>query len=405
MVRAAGVAMTWFEQSPASLVRRFHGLRDILSAHDALWRPPPFHQLRPAWCEVHPDLSGFLLALEDGEAEMLAADHRALIDLAGRYIPELLGLHDLIDLPVLDARLPPGSAHHIRHVPGRKQGQIEAFAGSVGEVAAPLLEWCSGKGHLGRLLGGHWRKPVLSLEWDAELCSAGEHLAAKAGVAQTFLRADVLDEDAEWHLDGRHAVALHACGDLHMALLRGAVARSVPAIDLAPCCYYRIAGTDYVPLNPDAGLSLSRNELHLAVTETATAGARERRQHDRAMAWKLAFLELCADEGIPRGRTFKSIPASWYALGFDAWVERLATREGIALPKRVDWPAAEAKGWSRRREVMRRELARMVFRRPLEVWLALDRALFLARRGYRVRLAEFCGRAVTPRNLLISARL
>ena len=70
-----------------------------------------------------------------------------------------------------------------------------------------------------------------------------------------------------------------------------------------------------------------------------------------------------------------------------------------------DWRVWEARGWVRHGEVTRLELARLVFRRPLEVWLALDRTLFLARHGYRVCLAEFCARALTPRNLLISARL
>jgi hypothetical protein len=108
---------------------------------------------------------------------------------------------------------------------------------------------------------------------------------------------------------------------------------------------------------------------------------------------------------VPRGATFKPVPAAWYRLGFAEWMRRLADREAVSLPEATDWPGWEAQGWRRRREVARLELARLAFRRPLEIWLALDRALFLARHGYRVRLAEFCERSVTPRNILISARL
>ncbi|EJG2245017.1 SAM-dependent methyltransferase, partial [Vibrio parahaemolyticus] len=39
----------------------------------------------------------------------------------------------------------------------------------------------------------------------------------------------------------------------------------------------------------------------------------------------------------------------------------------------------------------------------LEIWLALDKVLYLEERGYRVRLAEFCPKSVTPRNILICA--
>lgn len=388
----------------SDLAGRFQRLDELLALHDGLWRPTPFHVPRPDWCERHPDYTTHLLSLTDDEVAALASDNRALVELAGHFIPELRELRGLIDLPRLDRRLPPGNVHRASHVPGRKQAQIEAFAGGVGAVAAPVLEWCAGKGHLGRLLAGHWRRPVLSLELDEALCGEGKRLAAKAGVEQAFLAADILATESGFHLAGRHAVALHACGDLHLALLRAAVDQSAPAVDLAPCCYYRTSAEDYVPLNPDAGLRLNRDELHLAVSETATAGAHDRRQRDRAMAWKLAFLEFRAERGITRERTFKPIPAGWYGPGFAAWMERLARREGIDPPAQPDWPAWEEKGWTRQREVMRLDLARLAFRRPLEIWLALDRALFLARHGYRVSLAEFCDRAVTPRNLLISAR-
>ncbi|MNG29795.1 hypothetical protein D3C84_1152830 [compost metagenome] len=49
------------------------------------------------------------------------------------------------------------------------------------------------------------------------------------------------------------------------------------------------------------------------------------------------------------------------------------------------------------------ELLRNLFRRPLELWLVLDRALFLEEQGYRVRPGLFCDYPLTPRNLLILA--
>jgi hypothetical protein len=51
------------------------------------------------------------------------------------------------------------------------------------------------------------------------------------------------------------------------------------------------------------------------------------------------------------------------------------------------------------------ELLRNLFRRPLELWLILDRALYLGERGYDVRVGTFCDSHITPRNLLIIAEL
>ena len=49
------------------------------------------------------------------------------------------------------------------------------------------------------------------------------------------------------------------------------------------------------------------------------------------------------------------------------------------------------------------ELVRLLFRRPLEIWLALDRACFLEEQGYNVVMGSFCDKPITPRNLLIHA--
>lgn len=388
------------------LTQRFHDLRDTLAVHEDLWRLAPFHQVCPDWCETYPALRARLLGLTDDQVAVLADDNRALIDLLVAQIPSLEKLHDLIRIPATPRQggesVP---ARLLAHVPGRKQAQIAAFEEAVGQVDHPLLEWCAGKGHLGRLLAWRQPHPVTSLELDPDLVQAGVELARRAGLAQNFIHGDALAPAAVGHLADHHAVALHACGDLHLALLRGAVAQRAPALDLAPCCYYRIATERYHPLCADAGLDLDRDTLHLAVTETVTAGGRDRRRAGTASAWKLAFLEWRAAAGVDRGKPFKPVPATWLGLGFRGWMERLCARELVAIPTASDWEGLEAAGWRRHAEVRRLDLVRLAFRRPLELWLVLDRAVFLERHGYRVGINEFCGRATTPRNLLISARL
>ena len=68
-----------------------------------------------------------------------------------------------------------------------------------------------------------------------------------------------------------------------------------------------------------------------------------------------------------------------------------------------DWQALEAAGWKRLAMVRNLELVRALFRRPLELWLLLDRCLYLVEQGYSVRLGEFCPTSLSPRNLLILA--
>ena len=57
------------------------------------------------------------------------------------------------------------------------------------------------------------------------------------------------------------------------------------------------------------------------------------------------------------------------------------------------------------RHVTALDLVRHRFRRVLELWLVLDRAQYLLEAGYRVGVGTFCARELSPRNLLIDARL
>jgi len=319
----------------------------------------------------------------------------------------LKGLRALIEFDVRNSRPDPGVGdpgvgYVDWEVPGRKWAQIGWFA----EAAAPLLpvtEWCAGKGHLGRLVGARWGLLVDSIEIDGALCEAGQKLSRRARVAQRFVCADVLDGPLA--LGGRHVMALHACGHLHRRLVRDARALGVAALDVAPCCYHLQADTPYRGISGMGSLSLTRDDLRLAVTETATAKGRERRMRDRAHAWRLGYVALRSELlGDACYRPIKPIVTGWLAEGFAQFCKQLASRDDLPLPEKLDWARFETVGWARHAEVTRLSVPRFAFRRAIEVWLALDLALNLSAQGFDAGVAPFCPRELTPRNLRVFAR-
>lgn len=383
---------------------RLRALGLALRRHEAFWRPPVFHDARPPWRLEHPELAADLLALNDTVLSNLLGDNAALHAWMLMRMPAWRECLDLAHVPLPSTSVAPETGSAGWHIPGGKRAQIDAFAAATGAPRAPVLEWCAGKGHLGRHYARRWGVTVTSLEWDSTLCAEGRTLAKTAGVEQDFVVGDVLASVSACHLDGRHVVALHACGDLHRSLLRAAPGRAV-ALDLAPCCYYRSREARYTPFNPEADLPLSRDELHLPVTDTATAGARDRRLRDESMARKLGYLAWFADHtGKPRPPGLKPVPSAWNRLPFADYIQCMAGRDGLAADTGASLASYSDEGWRRQREVMRLNLARLAFRRPLEVWLALDQALHLERAGYRATLTTFCPPTLTPRNLLVSAR-
>ncbi len=386
------------------LCARQQQLNALLPLFRTLWHPQPFREARPAWCEHWPALTEELLALDDEAATALNADgHAALVALA-RHIPEVTALTPLLKLE--QRQPPPASGDGERwawEIPGRKRAQIEAFAAAASSDGQPVLDWCGGKGHLGRLLACQWQVPVRTLEIDAALCRAGEQLARRLGVGQEFIAADALGTDLQ-AAAGQHAVALHACGELHRRLIRLGAEQGVARFDVAPCCYHLHLGEVYRPLASVSSLPLTADDVRLAVTETVTAGARERRLRDRSMACKLGFAAWRQQLSGDAYRSFKPVPEAWMRGNFGDFMAQVCRREGLEPPVGGDLERFERRGIERQREVFRLSIVRHAFRRALEVWLAGDLAVSLEERGYAAVLGVFCARELTPRNLLISAR-
>ncbi|MEO4046773.1 methyltransferase [Pseudomonas sp. CAU 1711] len=392
-----------------ALGERFQALDDFLVAHQGLWRPKPFTCPTLPWEAEHPELAAWLRgrSLEQAEA---AHNHPERLPAPAPF-PQLAqqaaALAALGELP--GHALGPLPERLSVDVPGRKWQQIEAFAERLQFREQPRhwLDWCAGKGHLGRLLAQGGQR-LTCLEYDAQLVAAGQRLSERLRLPAEHLQQDVLAADAGQRLHAEHCpVALHACGDLHVRLLQLASAAGCRQLAVAPCCYNRIAATHYQPLSAPArgsSLQLSQDDLRLPLAETVTAGQRLRRQRDLSMARRLAFDLLQREQrGVDEYLPTPSLPVAWLDKDFPSYCRELAELRGVALHGAIAWPGLEAAGWQRLAQVRNLELLRGLFRRPLEVWLLLDRALFLEEQGYRVRLGSFCAHRLTPRNLLLLA--
>jgi hypothetical protein len=393
-----------------ALLARFTALDAFLIEHQALWKPRPFTYLSLPWETAYPELSKWLRgrSLEDAER---AHNHPADLVDAPEPFAALAALS--IELSAV-GELPEHTLETPGHrlnvdVPGRKWQQIEAFASRLSFASQPThwLDWCSGKGHLGRRLLGTGQQ-LTCVEYDPALVASGQALSQRHHLHALHVEQDVLAADAASVISAQHTpVALHACGDLHVRLMQLASAAGCQQMAIAPCCYNRIKRNEYQALSSAglrSALQLSLEDLSLPMSETVTAGARVRRQRDTSMARRLAFDLLQRQvRGVDEYLPTPSLPSAWQDKPFADYCRDLAALKELSTIGTPDWQALEAAGWQRLAEVRNLELLRGLFRRPLELWLNLDRAIFLTEQGYVVRLGTFCDAPLTPRNFLLLA--
>ncbi|MDX5405967.1 MAG: SAM-dependent methyltransferase [Chromatiaceae bacterium] len=388
----------------AELSQQFICLTQLLAKYRQYWQLLPFQQRVLPWASQ--SWHAQLAALTPAELDQAEQTSQLPVWLAPHFSA-------LLQLEPLQASSPAAELSALPFwlqtgISGRKLAQIDALCQQWLPKRLPVLEWCAGKGHLGRILAQRFGQPVTSVEWQPQLCTEGMLLAKKHQLKQEFICADVLTAPLANALKPeQHVVALHACGDLHIRLLRQAVQHGCRQLQLVPCCYHLIAAEQYQPLSAlgqQHSLALAKDDLKLVVQGQATGGARIDRLRHTEVLWRLAYDELRADISGDRSyQPLSSVGKHWFSGDFASFARWAAGQHQLILPASIDWPDYLARAAERHLLVRRIELVRHVFRRPLELWLALDKALYLQQHGYSVRLTQLCQPKITPRNILISA--
>ncbi|WP_421855531.1 methyltransferase [Marinomonas sp.] len=392
--------MTTFQQ-------RFQSLDTWLKMHTQLWQFDTFARLDNPWKSAYPELAELL------ERENLEIENETFYREVFRLCPDLktalnFSKPDLIDQSAQRTLTNDVPSYVSAGIKGRKWSQIQAFVARTPK-ANNYVEWCAGKGHLGKLLAFQDNKPVHSLEWQKTLCEAGEQEAKRLKIPQSFTHADVLKGEGRPSLANAHcAVALHACGDLHRELIEQVIAANTAMLCISPCCYHLTQTSHYQPLSQTAQhstLILRQADLKLAVKEVATAGAREQRLKQLELTYRLGFdawqrTARQQDDYLP----VPSIQKALLNQGFVAFCHWAAEQKDLTdLISKTPFEDFEAIGQTRYQQIQKLEAISQLFRPALEHWLVLDRAMYLEENGYQVDIGAFCEKSLTPRNWMIRA--
>jgi hypothetical protein len=352
--------------------------------------------------------------------------HNAFLQaLAEGALPEAAASHDLAPMIAWQQHYEPRETPYAqadypfwvaRDTPGRKWAQVCSLAApcveeTPSEALLPWIDWCGGKGHLGRLL--RYRPspdaaPVITLDTQCTLCQAGSKRSAKDRspgapphffVCGSVFQPPFAEQNCRW-------IALHACGDLHRHLVHAASqSTTVQTLVLAPCCYHRQQAVVFTPLSEtgqralsETGMTWDREVLRLAQQDSTTASQGEIKRREETLLWRLSY---ASGQGLPY-KPLPSLPAS--VKSFAAFVDWAATRHSTPVPDSNTAAHWLAEGEKCRARMQALDSQRHRFRRPLEIWLLLDMVQCLIEAGFVVEYWQFCQATNSPRNLALYAR-
>ena len=396
------------------MLEHFEQLTKILLKHEGIWKQSVFKDVNFSSLDSYPKLKTWLFELTNDSLLSYQEDNHLLLKEISPYFSDALSIIDLIDFPsTTNVNQYEAPKFWDNAIPGRKANQLLAFKQSLGSINLPILEWCCGKQHLGRLLSEVSGVTSTGLEIDISLVKQANRLAEKRKIPHLTKchPCDVLSNHSAPYINqNQHAIALHACGGLHTQLIKNCSQKRVERISFSPCCYHRFnTSNTYSPLSEAAKTSILRlntDNLRLAVRETKTASMSETNNRRQLQSWRLGFDFLQRD--LRQEDSYLETPPLSAAIlknSFQNFCLHLAKAKRLDIHKAINFDHYEKKGALRFHHYERAELFRMVFRRALESWLVLDRALFLKEQGYNTEIGIFCSSDISPRNFFIDARL
>lgn len=360
----------------------------------------------------------FLLALSD--SELASAEERglSLALLEQRAAPATLlelvrDVERATRLPRVVAPELPLPAAALRGVSARKREQLAALLAALSPLAARaarIVDVGAGSGHLSRLAAELFERETLGVDRDVERNQAAsaraEARARDVGKLKlSFLLADACVESPAYAASDL-LIGLHACGELGCRLTLAA-ARAGADLVLISCCLQKIRAEARRGLSRAGGeLVLRRAALGLTNLSAGADGVETSlREALRAREARFALRQLLRARGVTlsAGEEMRGINRRRAHSGLGELATRALAARALApaSPREIADHEEQAKrdyGVVRRLSLPRNLLSRLV-----ELAVVLDRAAALEERGHAVRVATFCERRVTPRNLALFA--
>ena len=387
----------------AGVVALLDGTRDIVLAR--------VEDTAPAWI-VDRGWQDYLLAISETDLERADTLGIATWFVSDPACPPSLRALSERTLAVTIPRLPGAVAPVVfPFMNPRKRGQVAAILRLLREGFSGLSEIVdvgAGRGQLTTRASSALSVPAVGLERDPERVAVATALVGDLPVH--FVTADVLSSTDNPlrslpPTPHRLLLALHGCGELGDALVTAAAATQASVL-LLGCCPQKIRGHERVAL-VSGGPAFPKEILGLGNVLSRTVGV----ESDLGLSLatkeaRLALRNLLAARGmaIPAGEEMRGVNRRKVNEGFAGFAQAVCQVRGFSPPTPDEITTAARAAHAHYVAQRRLSQPRSMLGRPLEIFIALDRATYLQKRGYDAQVVELFPTTDSPRNLAVIGR-
>ncbi len=380
--------------------------------------PAPLEEYPEAWLE---ELLQFKAKADVIRLEM--KDVEGLV--AGRELLEFYrSIEKLCMLPPSPTYPPmPEDAWTWLYIIPKKQHEIRRLAPHVHDLYHTLgvrevVDVGGGIGLFAQTMNNNYQLPVTSVDMNAEFQRTGRLRHAKNARDPKnivrYLNMKVEDGGDFEKLLGENVlpVGLHTCGPLAVDIIRAGAHAKVPGLVNFGCCYQTLdTRSDFQNISTFAQHNAPLWLNQFALTLSCRAHRKmDEKTYDLKLKVKLyryaVHILLTDHYGLANVLSLGNSPHSLYERPFSSYaleqLRRLSVKASHTELELDNFFAQENVQRTIHRMIAA-GLIRNALGRVLELYLLLDRAIYLEENGYDVSVAEFFDEHVSPRNIGITA--
>jgi hypothetical protein len=344
--------------------------------------------------------------------------------------PDLLSFYrrieELCDIPFIPELPPlPEEAWSFLYMIPKKQHEIKKlapfiFQSSQKNALQEIIDVGGGIGLLAQSLSNHYPLKVTSLDLDQAMQNTGSGLHVKNPRYPVnkvnYLNLKVHSEELRFTQllhEKAMIVGLHACGPLSVDLIRSGIDAKTGQILSFGCCYEKLGrrgenqNISSFAKSQENPLSLNFYALTLATRAHRKMDEKDYNLKLKVKLFRYAFHFLLHDEYAQKEMvTLGNSKPQLYEESFGVYALDQLQRLGIAPRHSLEELNAYYSDGSRLEliwKMLAAGLIRNALGRLLELYILLDRALFLEEHGYAVEVFQFFDEGLSPRNLGIVA--
>ncbi len=305
----------------------------------------------------------------------------------------------------------------------KKQYEIRKLAPYVDKVyqakqISEVLDIGGGVGFLAQTLNNQFGHHVTSIDMNAEFQKTGIERHAKNAkhphkVQFKNIKVENQGEFVEVLKKNVMPVGLHTCGKLALDIIRVSADKKVPALINFGCCYHTLDKDQLQNLSffarENDPIFMTKYALTLACRAHKKLDEKDFDLKQKVKYYRYAIHVLLYDEyDVKKLVILGNSNPKLYDESFGVYVYDQFKRVDIKPKHTIE----ELNTWFKNPELLvliDRMIAagtiRNVLGRVLELYLQLDRAIFLEEQGYEVKVEEFFDEEISPRNIGITAIL